>query len=71
MANRKYPNAVQAKKALYKAHEEYHRRAMKKFGFRFHKENDKEVIEKIESQTNKADYIRQLILQDIAKEKGE
>lgn len=68
MANRKYKNAVQERKAKNKITNRYHTRAMKAFTFRFHKESDSTVIAKIQSKENKNDYIRQLILSDIQKE---
>jgi len=36
----------------------------------FRNEEDSEVIEKIKSALNKSDYIRQLVLRDIAEEKN-
>lgn len=68
MANRKYKNAVQERKARNHSVNTYHTRAMKTFTFRFHKVNDEAVIAKLKSKANKNDYIRQLILADIQKE---
>lgn len=68
MANRKYKNAVQARKARNRVVDKYHNRAMKSFSFRFHKVSDRAVIERIQQKENKNDYIRQLILADIQKE---
>ena len=73
MANRKYANAVQARKARNRVQNRYHVRAMKAFTFRFHKVSDDKVIERLESMKNKNDYIRRLIKKDIAEttEEGE
>lgn len=68
MANRKYKNAVQERKAKNKITNRYHTRAMKAFTFRFHKVNDKTVIAKLQSVDNKNDYIRQLIIKNIKEE---
>lgn len=40
------------------------------FAFRLRKSSDEEAIEKIKSVPNKSDYLRQLILKDIAEEKS-
>lgn len=40
------------------------------FAFRLRKSADAEAIKKIKSVPNKSDYIRQLILNDIAEEKA-
>ena len=37
----------------------------KQYAFRFNKESDKDVIEKLDSKEDKTDYIRQLIRKDI------
>lgn len=68
MANRKYKNAVQERKAKNKITNRYHTRAMKAFTFRFHKVSDEAVITKLQSVDNKNDYIRQLIIKDIKEE---
>lgn len=68
MANRKYKNAVQERKARTRITTKYHTRATTTFTFRFHKENDKDVISTLKGKDNKNDYIRQLILADIRKE---
>ena len=71
MANRKYANAVQERKAKNRITRKYHVRAMKAYTFRFHKVNDADVIAKLDSSTNKNDYIRRLILKDIAEKAKE
>jgi hypothetical protein len=48
-----------------KANDKYHRKAMKAITIRFHKEHDKDVIEKLESVENKTDFIRQLIKKEL------
>lgn len=68
MANRKYKNAVQERKAKNKITNQYHTRAMKAFTFRFHKVSDEAVIAKLQSVDNKNDYIRQLIIKNIKEE---
>lgn len=68
MANRKYKNAVQERKAKNKITNRYHTRAMKAFTFRFHKVNDETVIAKLQNVDNKNDYIRQLIIKNIKEE---
>ena len=40
-----------------------------RFSVKFNKKTDKEVVNKFESVPNKIDYIRQLVLDDIAKTK--
>ena len=54
-----------------KAHQLQVNKSLKKtmtaFTFRFHNENDQQVLEKLQSVPNKADYIRQLVLEDIKK----
>ncbi len=40
-----------------------------KFSLKFNNVNDKEIIEKLQSIGNKNDYIRQLVLADIEKNK--
>jgi len=49
---------------------EYQRKTATKFNFIFRNDKDTEVIEKIKSVPNKSDYIRQLVLRDIAEEKN-
>jgi len=70
MANRKYPNAVQAHKAKLQSDYRYKKKAQKAYTLRFHRENDLEVIHKLNTVPNRCDYIRQLILSDLHKEEG-
>ena len=67
MANRKYPNARQAKKAQRLVNNNYKKRAYKCMAFRFHNENDADVIAKLNSVDNKLGYIKRLIREDIEK----
>ena len=46
-----------------------HRENYARLSVRFRKTSDSDVIEKLNSVPNKADYIRQLVLDDIAKTK--
>lgn len=48
----------------------YQKKAMTAMTIRFHNKSDAEVLNKLSEQENKTDYIRQLILADIAKEQG-
>ena len=48
---------------------EYQKRACTSFTLRYHNVNDKAVIEKLKSVSNKGDYVRQLILNDLATKK--
>lgn len=57
--------------AKYKATMKYEKKAIRQFLFKFHKVNDAEVIAKLEQQESKNNYVRQLILADIAREKAE
>lgn len=47
----------------------FHRENYARLSVRFRKTSDSDVIEKLNSVPNKADYIRQLVLDDIAKTK--
>lgn len=70
MANRKYRNIVQARKARNRSDRKYKAHAQKAFTIRYHKVNDSAIIAKLKSVPNKVDYIRQLIIQDIQKERA-
>ena len=70
MANRKYKNAVQERKARERSNRLYKSRAQTPFTIRFHNVNDKEVIARLKSVPNRCDYIRKLVLKDIEKEEG-
>ena len=53
------------KRTGYKAHKQYRKQHMRQFGFTFSLENDREIIEKLDSVENKAGYVRGLIAKDI------
>lgn len=55
----------QKKKARQKASNKFHKEHMKVYTFRFHKENQRDIIEHLESQKNKAGYIADLIRKDL------
>lgn len=63
----KYPRS-EAKK---RADKKYHQKAMKQIKFEFHRTSDADILEKLDSVPVKAQYIRDLIRADIAKQKGE
>lgn len=65
MANRKYKNAVQERKAKTRINNAYKKRAQTAFTLRYHNVNDADVIAKLKSESNKIDYIRKLIRKDI------
>lgn len=64
MPNKK-PGKFDKQKYDNKFHEEHYSRQY----IRFNNEKDADVIEKLNSVPNKADYIRQLVRKDIANEK--
>lgn len=68
MANRKYKNAVQARKAKERINRLYKSRAQTPFTIRFHNINDADVINKLKTVPNRCDYIRKLVRNDIQKE---
>lgn len=57
--------AEEKKRIASRKHDDYHRRAMRVVALRFHKRSDKDILDRIDSQANKTDYIRQLIRKDI------
>lgn len=68
MANYKYKNDIQRRKAIARSNKEYKKRAQKAFSLRFHKVYDEAVITKFKSVPNITDYVRKLVLKDIEKE---
>lgn len=58
-------------RAAQKKYQELHKDDYKKILLSYHKEKDRVILQKLEAQTNKSDYIRQLILADIAKQSNE
>lgn len=67
MPLKKYKTKKQAKKAYVINVNKSLKKLTKSYAFRFMKDSDKEVIDKLDSVPNKSDYIRQLILADIKK----
>lgn len=65
MGTKKYQNKIQRKKAMIQRVSNYNKKATKMITIRFMLNRDEAVIEKITSQKNKTDYLRQLILKDI------
>ena len=55
----------QKKKTMQKAVNKFHKEHMKVYTFRFHKENQRDIIEHLDSQKNKAGYIADLIRKDL------
>lgn len=49
---------------------EFNKTKTKRYTFTFNKVNDKEIIEHLDNVPNKNDYIRQLILEDMQKQRG-
>lgn len=69
--NKKYTTEKQRQKAISKQISESHSRTTRCINVRFHLEYDRDILEKLDSVPNKADYIRRLIRQDIASKKEE
>lgn len=63
----KYKTKRQRHKATENQKNEYKKRAMTAYTFKFHNVSDSDVIAKINEQDNKADYIRFLVREDISK----
>ncbi len=64
---KKYKTDEQRKKAINDSNNAYHKRSMRSIGLRFHKKTDAEILRKLDSVSNKTDYVRKLILNDISK----
>lgn len=62
-----YKTEKARKKAIANSINDYHKRETTCFTIRFSNKNDATVIEHLKSQSNKGNYIRQLILKDIEK----
>ena len=60
-----------ASEAKLRATKKYEKANIRQFILKFHKTHDAEIIEKLESQDSKNNYIRQLILHDLEREKKE
>jgi hypothetical protein len=68
MANRKYKNAVQERKARTRINNAYKKRAQTAFTLRFHNVNDSKIINRLKEQENTTNYIRGLVTADMEKE---
>lgn len=55
--------------AKLRATKKYEKANIRQFLLKFHKVHDVEIIEKLDSLDSKNNYIRQLILQDLEREK--
>ena len=55
----------QKRKTAQKAVSRYHKEHMKIYSFRFNVDNQRDIIEQLESQENKAGYVADLIRQDL------
>ena len=62
-----YKTEKARKKAIAKSNNEYNKRETTCFTIRFANKRDATVIEHLKSQSDKSNYIRQLILKDIEK----
>ena len=68
MANKKYPNEWQRKKAERAVLNASKKRCYTAFTLRFHKKSDADIIEKLTSVPNRLGYLRELIRKDINNE---
>lgn len=69
MPLKKYATLEERKKAVLKSQYAWKKKNNKIISVRFNIESDKEVLEQIGKQKNKADYLRKLILKDIEESK--
>ncbi|MBP3608120.1 MAG: hypothetical protein J6J11_07375 [Treponema sp.] len=69
--NVKYKTKKQALKAAETQRNEWRKENTRCINVRFNIENDNDILSMLDSVPNKADYIRQLIRQDIASKKEE
>lgn len=53
-----------------RARNKWQAKAMRQIALRFNKENDADVLRKMDSVPNKTDYVRQLVREDIGKDEG-
>lgn len=65
--NRKYRTESQRRKAKQRSDNESHKRTTTAVTFRFHNENDADVLAALAAAPNKADYVRRLIRDDASK----
>lgn len=57
--------------AKIRANNKYAKKSVSQVCLKYVTKNNKEILEKLNSVPNKADYVRQLILQDLEREKKE
>lgn len=57
--------------AKMRANSKYEKKNIRQILLKFHKTHEAEIIEKLDSVPSKNNYIRQLILQDLEREKKE
>lgn len=60
-----------ASEAKLRANKKYEKKNIRQILLKFHKTHEAEIIEKLDSVPSKNNYIRQLILQDLEREKKE
>lgn len=60
-----------ASEAQLRAQAKYEKKNVSQVGLKYITKNNKEILEKLNSVPSKADYVRQLILQDLEREKKE
>lgn len=65
--NKKYKTEKQRKKAILEQNSRWGKTHTRCINVRYNLEHDAEILAKLDSVPNKADYIRQLILEDIRK----
>ena len=53
-----------------RARNKWQAKAMRQIALRFNRENDADVLRKMDSVPNKTDYVRQLVREDIGKDEG-
>lgn len=69
MSKKKYNTPEEKKKAILKNQYAWKKKHNKIISVRFNIDSDKEVLDQIGKQKNKADYLRKLILKDIEESK--
>lgn len=63
----KYKSVAQKHNAIKRSDRKYKAKHTTAFTFRYHNDNDAQIIKKLKEVPNKNDYIRKLVLQDINK----
>lgn len=64
---KKYHTEKERRLAISRSNEKYRKKHMKRIAFYLRNEEDADVIAKLESVSNKVDYIRSLIREDMKK----